>query len=173
MRGRTQIKPGAPNRALQAVVGLRASALALTVAVTIGLTIALTVIVPIPTALGAESAQKESQSRFEQRRYYRSALNHLRAGRTTSFRREREKLRDYPLLPYLDYAEMVRRLSQIKPAEVLEFRATWQEQSPIADRLYRAWLRNLSRHNHWQTYRDYYEPSKKRRRMPASSNAVT
>lgn len=141
------MKLGALKRVLQGVAGLLASALA------------LMIVVPTPTALGADSAHRESQSRFEQRRHYRSALNHLRAGRTTSFRREREKVLDYPLLPYLDYAEMVRRLSQLKPAEVREFRATWQEQSPVADRLYRAWLRNLSRHNQWQTYRDYYEPS--------------
>ena len=134
----------APRRVLTALTASVLSALALAVTTA------------IPAALATED--EPSQSRFEQRRYYRSALNNLVAGRMKSFRRERAKVLDYPLLPYLDYAEKVRRLSRMQPQEVLEFRSTWQGESPVADRLYRAWLRNLARRGQWQTYRDHYEP---------------
>lgn len=106
-----------------------------------------------PTSARAD----DDQSRFEQRSHYRSALNDLQTGRISSFRHERARLRDYPLLPYLDYAEKARRLSRLRPKEVLAFRKAWRDKSPIAERLYRAWLRNLARRGEWRTYRDHYE----------------
>jgi soluble lytic murein transglycosylase len=143
MKGRTQNHIRTPSRVL------------LILTLLVGSAGALAILVPARQAMASEDAL----GRFEQRRHYRSALNHLHAGRMTSFRRERALLLDYPLLPYLDYAAMARRLSRVTPREVAEFRATWQEQSPVADRLHDAWLRNLARRGEWQTYREHYEPS--------------
>jgi len=91
------------------------------------------------------------------REQYREALTHLRAGRRTEFERLREGLEQYALYPYLDYAVHQQRLDRLKKEEVGAFRQRWRD-TPVADRLYLAWLDRLAERDDWRTYVDAFEP---------------
>jgi soluble lytic murein transglycosylase len=60
-------------------------------------------------------------------------------------------LRAYPLYPYLRYQELSRRLPELPAAEVREFLQTYVD-SPLADRLRGAWLRQLAGAKRWDEY---------------------
>lgn len=71
----------------------------------------------------------------------------LQAGVPTDTR----ALRDYPLYPYLRYQELSRRLAEVPTAEVREFLQGYAD-SPLADRLRSAWLRQLTQTRRWDDY---------------------
>lgn len=87
--------------------------------------------------------------------------NRCRPGATPSPRRNRHcrpgvptdtrALRDYPLYPYLRYQELSRRPAEVPAAEVREFLQSYAD-SPLADRLRSAWLRQLAQTRRWDDY---------------------
>ncbi len=60
-------------------------------------------------------------------------------------------LRAYPLYPYLRYQELSRRLPEFPAAEIREFLQTYAD-SPLAQRLRGAWLRQLAVAKRWDEY---------------------
>ncbi len=85
------------------------------------------------------------------RQLYRSALAALDAGRIDAFHRTAERLKDYPLYPYLDYADHARRLRTLSESDVAAFRARWID-TPLANRLYQVWMDDLAQRGVWDVY---------------------
>jgi soluble lytic murein transglycosylase-like protein len=92
----------------------------------------------------------------QQRELYIQALEALDAGRFEAFQLAMAQLADYPLYPYLDYQDHRRRLSDLSPSDIRDFRARWSD-SPIAGRLFEEWLDDLADRNQWPTFIEYYE----------------
>ncbi|MCB1776917.1 MAG: transglycosylase SLT domain-containing protein [Candidatus Competibacteraceae bacterium] len=60
-------------------------------------------------------------------------------------------LRSYPLYPYLVYQDLSHRLHEFPATEVRDFLQTWAD-TPLADRLRNAWLRQLAGARRWTDY---------------------
>ena len=95
---------------------------------------------------------------YQQRLNYKTALDHLTAGRMRSYYRMRDRLDAYVLRPYLSYLELQSRLSRATAAEVLAFRAE-NSDLPVADIVYYRWMKRLGKRREWQTFLDNYETS--------------
>jgi soluble lytic murein transglycosylase len=85
-----------------------------------------------------------------QRIQFHEAEKALKRGQLTRFRRLEKKLRDYPLHPYLVYADLKRRLDRAPSREIKAFLDS-QQDTPLANRLHQRWLYTLARHGRWQT----------------------
>ena len=94
---------------------------------------------------------------YDQRIAYRRAVQALRAGRSSEFRREAAKLQDYALRPYLDYYAAQGRLGAMRPKRAKELRAAFAH-TPIGERFYRQWLNAQVRRGNWDVYLANYEP---------------
>lgn len=68
-----------------------------------------------------------------------------------------QQLQDYPLYPYLIYADLTYRLRSAKPEEILDFVRRYGD-SPLANRLYENWLYTLAQQNYWREFLNYYQP---------------
>ncbi|MCZ6710285.1 MAG: transglycosylase SLT domain-containing protein [Gammaproteobacteria bacterium] len=93
---------------------------------------------------------------YQQRGAYKTALDHLRAGRTRSFRAAKAELASYALFPYLEYHELQSRLSAAKTDEVVNFRAAHPD-LPVARIMYWRWLKRLGQRREWRRFLDNYE----------------
>ncbi|HSG88830.1 MAG TPA: transglycosylase SLT domain-containing protein [Pseudomonadales bacterium] len=100
------------------------------------------------SGLGAAEAREE----------YRAALADLYAVRLRDFEIRLERLEDYPLLPYLHYAHLMRYISAATPEDVSTFRTRFAE-TPLADQAQREWLENLARRGQWQTFAAGFDPT--------------
>ncbi len=92
------------------------------------------------------------------RQQYSQAQKALQTGKMSKYRRLKKNLRDYPLYPYLEYAELTRRLSRTSSEQVLTF-IDENPGTPLAARLHRKWLASLARGGRWQTLVAHYTPN--------------
>jgi len=92
-----------------------------------------------------------------QRELYLAAQDALGQGDLTTFNHLREQLLDYPLLPYLDFARLSPRLSQLPYEEVDRFLAEHAD-SHLAERLQRAWVGELADARLWHDVVRYHNP---------------
>ncbi|MBP6382537.1 MAG: transglycosylase SLT domain-containing protein [Pseudomonadales bacterium] len=101
----------------------------------------------------------------EQRRQYRAAMSALERGDPQPFLRARSLLAGYPLYPYLELAQLRRRLPAMPVAEVEDFLARHGDGLPAA-RLRAAWLPLLASHERWQEFLRHYveDPANTERR---------
>ena len=81
----------------------------------------------------------------------------LKQRKLTEFQRLLTKLTDYPLYPYLLYQELYPRLDKAPTAEVYGFLWAYSD-SPLAWRVYDAWLRTLAEQGRWQDFVGAYQP---------------
>lgn len=70
-----------------------------------------------------------------------------------------EKLKRYPLYPYLLYYRYLRYISST-PAEDIEAFLSQYSELPIAYRLRRQWLKKLAARKDWQQYIEFFEPTR-------------
>lgn len=100
-----------------------------------------------------------------QRQQYRAAQVALERGDPQPFLRARSLLADYPLYPYLELAELRRRLPAMPAAEVDRFLERHGDGLPAA-RLRAAWLPLLASHERWQEFLRHYveDPANTERR---------
>ena len=94
----------------------------------------------------------------EQRARFVQAEAALRKGDRARFRSLRDTLSDYPLYPYLLFADLSRRLGSARSAEVEAFLERHAD-TPLAWQLRRAWLGQLARRGDWQGYLAAYDGS--------------
>lgn len=94
-------------------------------------------------------ANTASDSLLQQRRLFQDAEQALKKRQIGRYRKLARKLHDYPLYPYLEYRELVRRLSRARPAEIDAFLKK-NADTPLAARLQQKWLRVLARQGKWQ-----------------------
>lgn len=94
----------------------------------------------------------------EQRGRFVQAESALSQGDMERFGALSNELQDYPLYPYLEFAELSTRLESASNDEVEGFLAR-NADMPLAWRLRNAWLQRLARQGRWQKFVEIYRPS--------------
>ncbi len=102
--------------------------------------------VPIPTPSGSGDLA------------FLEAERALKLGQRRRFLELAESLKDHPLYPYLLHADLTRRLSRAKPAEVEAFIVNYSD-LPLTPRLKRRWLKRLAQQGHWKSFIEFYQPT--------------
>jgi len=85
------------------------------------------------------------------RSQYKIALQALNKGDRLAFWAHVDVLHEYPLYPYLRYADINTRLSTVKAAEITTFLKAFPD-SPLSWRLQNNWLQQLGRDLRWQDF---------------------
>ena len=94
---------------------------------------------------------------FEQRKLYADAMYFIKSGQRGRYLKIRDRLKAYPLFPYLQYTDMAYRISKQKPAEITLFKKQYQE-TPLPDLLVRQYLHNKGERGQWSTFLRFYSP---------------
>ena len=108
---------------------------------------------------GTASVTLESSSPASiasQRDTFLAAEKALKNGQLTRYRQLKAGLDDYPLLPYLEYEYLRKRLHRLPADRIEEFLSQYRD-SPLQERLHSAWLSTLARQGDWQQYLKAYE----------------
>lgn len=95
---------------------------------------------------------------IEQRSRFLQAESALGKRDMQRFRQLRDQLTDYPLYPYLEFADLSQRLASAADGEIEAFLERYAE-TPLAWRLRRTWLKLLARREQWQKFLEIYAPS--------------
>ncbi len=93
-----------------------------------------------------------------QRKIFSDAEHLLRTNRQHQYKNQLSKLRTYPLLPYLIYQDYKKRLSYISSQQITTFSDRYAD-TPLAKKLEREWLINLSKHRRWDDFLNHYKKS--------------
>jgi soluble lytic murein transglycosylase len=96
-----------------------------------------------------------SSARKAERLYYQEAQKALAKKQLSRYQLILPKLKNYPLLPYLEYQELSERLMALPRADVDKFFARHPD-SFVGERLLHRWLRTLAIKELWTEYRRYY-----------------
>jgi soluble lytic murein transglycosylase len=109
------------------------------------------------TYADAPASTNLNQDTFkEQRQIYLKAAKAWDDKRLTEYHSLTKKIPNYPLIPYLEYQELVGRLYQLPYAEVDQFGIRYPD-SFLAERLTHRWLRVLAQREQWKDYLTYYD----------------
>lgn len=108
----------------------------------------ITVNTPVTTTI--------SSARKAERSYYLAAQTFLEKKQITRYRELLPQLRNYPLLPYLEYQELGERLMTLPTKEVEQF-FTRYPNSYVAERMRHRWLRTLAIKERWPEYLHFYD----------------
>lgn len=92
-----------------------------------------------------------------QRSAFVAAERSLAAGDMEKFQRIKSTLQDYPLLPYLEFQALQKRLASLSSDQVDDFITRYTD-SPLAPRMRRLWLKELAQRGKWWTYEVFYRP---------------
>lgn len=92
-----------------------------------------------------------------QRDRYLEAESALRRGQLSRFEQLKQKLFEYPLYGYLDFAYLRKYRKKATAEQLREFFRLYNGQ-PIATRMRTAWLQELARRRDWETFLDFYWP---------------
>ena len=101
-----------------------------------------------------QSAQRESSA---QRSLYAKAKKLIASGERQKSRRYTADLIDYPLYPYLVYADLIADLRYNRRKEVADYLQRYSG-SVKAKHLRARWLDYLARRAYWTAYTEYYDP---------------
>lgn len=93
----------------------------------------------------------------DQRAAYAQSLKLIRKRDWQKLHRQRSKLVDYPLYPYLIYAELIADLRYARRHEVSNYLRRYKG-SVKAQHLRARWLDYLARRAYWQAYTEYFDP---------------
>jgi len=101
---------------------------------------------------------KDSTDYADQRADFLAAEHALNFGKLTEFHQLMESLKTYPLYPYLRLEDIRHRLTKTSSKEITDF-LTSNTDSPLEKQLRRVWLESLARHNRWEQYLEFYQPT--------------
>jgi len=107
----------------------------------------------------AHAIFETNSERLVQRQQYRDALHSIKLGRIKSYNKLELQLRDYPLYPYLQFAELKKRLNRAPNKEIIAFINKYSG-TPLATRLHYSWQHTLVRKKDWATLVENYLPTK-------------
>ena len=93
-----------------------------------------------------------------QREQFLIAEKAIASGKLKQYQRLKNTLKDYPLYPYLQAAELKRRLNSASANEVKEFLDSYQD-TPFTNKLYQTWMRSLARHGKFETMVENFRPT--------------
>lgn len=109
-----------------------------------------------PEAALAAIADKPTPLQLDQQRQlYRQSLALIGSGDWRGLRKQRQKLVDYPLYPYLLYADLLANLRYSKRSEVTAYLSQYSG-TIKAQFLQGMWLDYLARRRHWESYIEVY-----------------
>lgn len=95
----------------------------------------------------------------QQRNAFLQAERALEEGRIADYRQLKRTLRNYPLLPYLEYKELRDDLGEVSSQQVQHFLDRYSD-TPLAGRLRSAWLLHLAARHRWREFLDFFRPSR-------------
>ena len=104
------------------------------------------------------SAATEATPTGVQRTRYLAAERAFQTGDDARYRRLKSTLQDYPLYPYLEYAELKRNLHSAQDSEVRRFLEQYPD-LPVTGSLRTTWLKQLARQGRWKSYLQFYQTS--------------
>jgi len=104
------------------------------------------------------AAAADNSHLTSQQQNFLAAEQALHEGALKRYRQLREKLGDYPLIPYLEYQQLRRRLAHASPTEIEAFLERYSA-TPLATRLQQAWIRILARSQRWPDLIAAYRPT--------------
>jgi soluble lytic murein transglycosylase len=107
-----------------------------------------------PTA----SPSAVTSSTLALRQTFLDAEKALQQGRLSEFKRLKEKCRHYPLYPYLEQADLSRRIKQVSLAEYQHF-VRHYGQSPLTESLQSQFLQTAAQQKKWQAFLAAYTPT--------------
>ena len=87
----------------------------------------------------------------EQRKAYKNAISLLRNSQFANFSKEKEKLKNYILYPYLDFNEKIYRISRYKEKQIIKFLEDYRD-TPLGQPLLSHWLPVLAKRGHWTVF---------------------
>ncbi len=93
--------------------------------------------------------------RSTQRADYQLALSALAQGDLNHFYKLSNKLQDYPLYPYLVYADLVKRIHTAPTQEIQNFLTQYND-TPLAQKLWIVWLEALAEDKEWPQFLSRY-----------------
>ena len=94
--------------------------------------------------------------RFNQRQLYLDAMHLIRTSQFSRLQKLKPRLSDYTLYPYVEYFEMIYRISRQSAADIQAFAEQYSD-TPLVDPLVHHWLKNLAKRGQWQTFLTHYE----------------
>jgi len=101
---------------------------------------------------------KQTAQWSQWRQQFVLAERELKKGALTRYKKRQQQLIDYPLYPYLKYAELKRRLKKAPPQEINDF-ITHYKTTPLANKLQYRWLKTLARQQRWALFVKHYQAS--------------
>ncbi len=101
------------------------------------------------------SAMESDATLTAQRKDFVAAEQALRTGNNTRYQTLKTSLKDYPLYPYLEYAELEGRVDSLSAAQIKRFLDS-HDDTPLAERLRAAWLKRQAKQGRWQNYVAFY-----------------
>lgn len=104
----------------------------------------------VPSSANSADDQQTKAARLN----FLAAENSLKRGDLKTYRQLKQKLHDYPLVPYLEYQEIKQKLSSQRPEIVRAFLRK-QNNTPLSSLLLREWLKHLAKRQRWQTYLEF------------------
>jgi soluble lytic murein transglycosylase len=112
------------------------------------------------TEAAAQSVKKTASSKVDplqqQRQLYNQAQSALKAKNMGEYNRLVKQLKNYPLLPYLEYEELTNRLFTLPKGDVQAFFKDYPD-SYLSERLTHRWLRTLAQREQWKDYLRFYD----------------
>lgn len=105
----------------------------------------------------AFAAKPENHDLTQMRKDYAAARKALSQNQRQTYQQLLPKLKNYPLLPYLEYEDIGGRLASLPTEDVARFFTNYPN-SYLADRMAHRWLRTLASKDKWQAYRQFYLP---------------
>jgi len=120
----------------------------------------------------AKSAQpKPTKYLSQQRSLFLQAEQAIKLGRISQFRRIEHRLTDYPLYPYLRYADLKRRLNTVRTQEIQDFLQTYHK-TPLANKLYYRWIKALAARGKSAALVQYFRPTQNTKLLCHYANAL-
>ncbi len=108
--------------------------------------------------LGFSHIDKSFLELDQQRVLYYEAREAFKKNKHKEYRRLKKKLKDYPLVAYLDYRELTQDISLTPRKKIEQFLKT-HTNSYLGDQLRFRWLSHLAANNQWHDYINYYQPT--------------
>ena len=112
--------------------------------------IALLLFAGVPLSVSATPTSQRSD--------FLEAEQALNRGDMTQFEELKARLAGYPLLPYLEYQELLKKLRQLDQSEAKHFLLRHQG-TPVADKFLRIYLLTLGEQHKWNQFLTFYQPT--------------
>jgi len=109
-------------------------------------------------AIKTPAATYKTTNLETQREQFLLAERAITSGKLKQYHQLKDQLKDYPLYPYLQLAELKKRLNSAPVEEIKYFLKTYQD-TPLANTLYHRWISSLARHGKFETLVENFRPA--------------